>query len=987
MASPKDGHSITGYPRADVDFEDRLAPRLSAQFSSEEVQRSRSLLSPKAVSENMSSRRARDDNSIRREMELLEEKLMRQVLRLQEQSERFMDIMMHPLEAKVAALEGRQPMLDCSIAELRGNLKGLQDSMEMQVRRADQSEARLSRWRKSLEDDVVKLGERGEVPSDVVSRSEMVELAKVLKKELKKLVDEALQDDSSLRQELAALRKELVSVEKVAADAAAQKLRGHQELTSAAESIREEMQSLSQKAIQEEALSKASMGAVQDLEKASEASRKSIEALSQRLAKCEQSQELRQPEGPSQLTQRLAKCEKFDEEFHQALKEQSRRLRKLEDLQSELHDSRRALAPIEASEASHIALVDLSERLAKCEQSNQELQHQLSGHGEQLESQAGTSNKLEELSTHLARCERRIEELRELQEGETQPSEAIDDLSQRLAQCEQMGKDLQSELHDSRRALAPIEASEASHIALVDLSERLAKCEQSNQELQHQLSGHGEQLESQAGTSNKLEELSTHLARCERRIEELRELQEGETQPSEAIDDLSQRLAQCEQMGKDLQSELHDSRRALAPIEASEASHIALEDLSERLAKCEQSNQELQHQLSGHGEQLESQVPGDDLEEGEVYLSDGQLMLLDLQRRVSLLELSGAEEQAPKPVLSQAAELIQSIELDLHRARQAVGDGSGELADLQADHQETSSNEVFGENRVAPIPGAHQLPPLAAMKVMASPRLQRLSMTPRTSAQVQVSSPASETFPNAALKHELSVELRAEVAAVWDAVAELAEIVGDATPASAVRTSGPSLGGVQSVANTALVTAEQCQRSVDSMGGELRDLQGSLQELDSRVYGCERKLKDSQDESEPFATFGMRSFRSAAAAVHSAPCREASSPDTESIAKYALAAAYFVRFQEDHPLRRLWEECRLEAKSHPEPPESWESSESLELLAKGLAAALASGEANKMVEALMEQLPAPPFELEAARREVFEGAKAALGPREIHRLK
>ncbi|CAJ1353289.1 unnamed protein product [Effrenium voratum] len=767
MASPKDGHSITGYPRADVDFEDRLAPRLSAQFSwPEEVQRrSRSsLLSPKAVSENMSSRRARDDNSIRREMELLEEKLMRQVLRLQEQSERFMDIMMHPLEAKVAALEGRQPMLDCSIAELRGNLKGLQDSMEMQVRRADQSEARLSRWRKSLEDDVVKLGERGEVPSDVVSRSEMVELAKVLKKELKKLVDEALQDDSSLRQELAALRKELVSVEKVAADAAAQKLRGHQELTSAAESIREEMQSLSQKAIQEEALSKASMGAVQDLEKASEASRKSIEALSQRLAKCEQSQELRQPEGPSQLTQRLAKCEKFDEEFHQALKEQSHRLRKLEDLQSELHDSRRALAPIEASEASHIALVDLSERLAKCEQSSQELQ------------------------------------------------------------------------------------------------------------------------------------------------------------------------------------------------------------------------------LSGHG-LLESQVPGDDLEEGEVYLSDGQLMLLDLQRRVSLLELSGAEEQAPKPVLSQAAELIQSIELDLHRARQAVGDGSGELADLQADHQETSSNEVFGENRVAPIPGAHQLPPLAAMKVMASPRLQRLSMTPRTSAQVQVSSPASETFPNAALKHELSVELRAEVAAVWDAVAELAEIVGDATPASAVRTSGPSLGGVQSVANTALVTAEQCQRSVDSMGGELRDLQGSLQELDSRVYGCERKLKDSQDESEPFATFGMRSFRSAAAAVHSAPCREASSPDTESIAKYALAAAYFVRFQEDHPLRRLWEECRLEAKSHPEPPESWESSESLELLAKGLAAALASGEANKMVEALMEQLPAPPFELEAARQEVFEGAKAALvGPRpEIHR--
>lgn len=321
-----------------------------------------SLMSPKATSENM-SRRARDDNAVRRELEMLEEKMMRQVLRLQEQSERFMDIMMHPLEAKVAALEGRQPVIDCSIAELRGNLKGIQDSMEMQVRRSDQTETRMCKWRKTLEEELQsrmgevnhRLGE-GPAPSDTVSRSEMVELAKVLKKELKKLVEESFQDGQVVsRQELAslgkALREEMAAMEKLTAETAAAKLQGHQELMNAAEAVRAEMKTLTEKAIQEEALVRASMSAVQDLEKASDRSKSALEAADRRLARCEY--DLKELKKASQvgtaaspvtevqeqhpdiedLLQRMARCEQLEEALQSDLQSQQGLLETLQENQ------------------------------------------------------------------------------------------------------------------------------------------------------------------------------------------------------------------------------------------------------------------------------------------------------------------------------------------------------------------------------------------------------------------------------------------------------------------------------------------------------------------------------------------------------------------------------------------------------------------------------------------------------------------------------
>lgn len=61
----------------------------------------------------------------------------------EEQSERFMDIMMHPLEAKVAALEGRQPVLDCNIAEPLERTWKILEAFGFEVTRQSERPARF----------------------------------------------------------------------------------------------------------------------------------------------------------------------------------------------------------------------------------------------------------------------------------------------------------------------------------------------------------------------------------------------------------------------------------------------------------------------------------------------------------------------------------------------------------------------------------------------------------------------------------------------------------------------------------------------------------------------------------------------------------------------------------------------------------------------------------------------------------------------------
>ncbi|CAK8997971.1 unnamed protein product [Durusdinium trenchii] len=893
---------------------------------------SRSFISPKAASEHL-PRRVRED-AARRELDLLEEKMMRQVLRLQEQSERFMDIMMHPLEAKVAALEGRQPVIDCSIAELRGNLKGIQDSIELQVRRSDQNETRMCKWRKTLEEQMhARVGEvsnrlgEGPSPSETVSRSEMVELAKVLKKELKKLVEEAFQQGHAVsREELAglgtALREEIGTIEKLTADTAAQKLSAHQDLTTAAEAVREEMKSLTEKAIQEEALVRASMSAVQDLEKASQQSRRGMEIFERRMAKCEQE-----------------------------IKELPKRV--MIQAPPPVDAEPGAIAPLEANHApshdSHDAL--LESRVALCEQLEKELQSDVQQQGhrlDQLEAQE-LSAALEKAFREVARLEQRLEELR------VPEAEAL----QWIARCEEQ----------------------------VDLLP-------ANTDLQDLLAG--------ASTSGKVEEGSDltealkRMTRCEEQIEDFR---------------------------KDL--EKHQASELILP-KAEESSDLS--DALKRMTRCEEQIEELRslrreplHEAATASQLLLPKASRPEHED-EAELSDIQLMLLDLQQRVSALE--GAEVEGPEAtsaavrtpvaVLGQAAELIQKIESDLQQAREAVVPG----LDTQKLKQLVDSKaSAPARDEGAGTPRA--LPPLAAMKVMASPRLQRLSMTPRLQSALPEVGESELLSKAAEFQGEMSQlngsELRAEVAAVWDAVAELAEIVGDAAPAGAgtpeaVRyAESSSLGALQQTATLAMEKAESCHRSMSSFGQQLRTVEESVQEMDSRLYGCERMLSEgSRAKEEVFATFDFSSFqaqlpeRAAAPAGPAARVARAfdvaphvggrrsegssshatisdvceSRPLRAALEPALRAAAQFKRYPLEHPVRRSWEEACHEATSQDQEATPWPTVQMPdEVFLHSLASCVARAELRGVEEQAQQLSPPDPMD---TLHVVCERAKAAL---------
>ncbi|CAK8997969.1 unnamed protein product [Durusdinium trenchii] len=883
---------------------------------------SRSFISPKAASEHL-PRRVRED-AARRELDLLEEKMMRQVLRLQEQSERFMDIMMHPLEAKVAALEGRQPVIDCSIAELRGNLKGIQDSIELQVRRSDQNETRMCKWRKTLEEQMhARVGEvsnrlgEGPSPSETVSRSEMVELAKVLKKELKKLVEEAFQQGHAVsREELAglgtALREEIGTIEKLTADTAAQKLSAHQDLTTAAEAVREEMKSLTEKAIQEEALVRASMSAVQDLEKASQQSRRGMEIFERRMAKCEQE-----------------------------IKELPKRV--MIQAPPPVDAEPGAIAPLEANHApshdSHDAL--LESRVALCEQLEKELQSDVQQQGhrlDQLEAQE-LSAALEKAFREVARLEQRLEELR------VPEAEAL----QWIARCEE-----QVDLLAGASTSGKVE--EGSD--LTEALKRMTRCEEQIEDFRKDLEKHqaSELILPKAEESSDLSDALKRMTRCEEQIEELRSLR---------------------------REPLH---------EAATASQLLLPKASRP-----------EH-------------------EDEAELSDIQLMLLDLQQRVSALE--GAEVEGPEAtsaavrtpvaVLGQAAELIQKIESDLQQAREAVVPG----LDTQKLKQLVDSKaSAPARDEGAGTPRA--LPPLAAMKVMASPRLQRLSMTPRLQSALPEVGESELLSKAAEFQGEMSQlngsELRAEVAAVWDAVAELAEIVGDAAPAGAgtpeaVRyAESSSLGALQQTATLAMEKAESCHRSMSSFGQQLRTVEESVQEMDSRLYGCERMLSEgSRAKEEVFATFDFSSFqaqlpeRAAAPAGPAARVARAfdvaphvggrrsegssshatisdvceSRPLRAALEPALRAAAQFKRYPLEHPVRRSWEEACHEATSQDQEATPWPTVQMPdEVFLHSLASCVARAELRGVEEQAQQLSPPDPMD---TLHVVCERAKAAL---------
>ncbi|CAK9018838.1 unnamed protein product [Durusdinium trenchii] len=99
---------------------------------------------------------------VRKELTELDERLSRQLVRLQSQTDRVMEVFVTSLEGKVAQVMSKQPLTDWRLAELDANIKGLQEQLEMQARRGDAADARLQRWRTAFQSELRKL--HAEVP-------------------------------------------------------------------------------------------------------------------------------------------------------------------------------------------------------------------------------------------------------------------------------------------------------------------------------------------------------------------------------------------------------------------------------------------------------------------------------------------------------------------------------------------------------------------------------------------------------------------------------------------------------------------------------------------------------------------------------------------------------------------------------------------------------------------------------------------------------
>lgn len=91
---------------------------------------------------------------VRSQLSSLEEKLSSQILRVQQQGDRLREAAFSRVDSKVGAVESLQPKYDRRMAELSGNVKGLSDEMQSQLRRIDQMDSRLWEWRHQLEEEL-----------------------------------------------------------------------------------------------------------------------------------------------------------------------------------------------------------------------------------------------------------------------------------------------------------------------------------------------------------------------------------------------------------------------------------------------------------------------------------------------------------------------------------------------------------------------------------------------------------------------------------------------------------------------------------------------------------------------------------------------------------------------------------------------------------------------------------------------------------------
>lgn len=109
----------------------------------------------------------------RRELEALEDKVTRRQLRLQDQSDQIVDVVLPSLEAKIMeqtnrmvdavlpaleakvhTLEQQMPMLDWRLSEFSASMKGLQGELEAQIQQSAITDARQQKWKKLFDEEL-----------------------------------------------------------------------------------------------------------------------------------------------------------------------------------------------------------------------------------------------------------------------------------------------------------------------------------------------------------------------------------------------------------------------------------------------------------------------------------------------------------------------------------------------------------------------------------------------------------------------------------------------------------------------------------------------------------------------------------------------------------------------------------------------------------------------------------------------------------------
>ncbi|CAK0885566.1 unnamed protein product, partial [Prorocentrum cordatum] len=160
----------------------------------------------------------------RSELSAVEERLNRQVQRIQDQQESLLDSALRPLRAQVEALHTR-------VSELGGSVKGVEDGLDAHVRRAEAADAQLRGWRRSLEEGLRSRPAEAPAaapPRGAVTRQDLGDVADVLRRELRKMVGDLAADDGCI---VAIARREAVgALEPLRRDFAAELEQLEQEL-------------------------------------------------------------------------------------------------------------------------------------------------------------------------------------------------------------------------------------------------------------------------------------------------------------------------------------------------------------------------------------------------------------------------------------------------------------------------------------------------------------------------------------------------------------------------------------------------------------------------------------------------------------------------------------------------------------------------------------------------------------------------------------